>query len=450
MQQTAAVLLTAFNDYTLKENLFTPSQKILLAVSGGIDSVVMTDLFSKSGVSFAVAHCNFQLRQEESVRDETFVTQLARKYQVPLFKVNFDTDAYASEKRVSIQVAARELRYQWLEQVRKEAGYDYIATAHHMQDNVETVLMNFAKGTGISGMHGILPKSGRLIRPLLFAGKEDLIAYMGAYQLAYVEDSSNRTTKYTRNHFRHHVIPPILDAFPQAIGNMGASIDRMREAEILYDQAVARHKKQLLFRQGDTCMIPVLKLKKAVPLAAIAYEIFRAYGCSPAQVEQVLQLLDSESGKYVQTDSHRIVRNRQWLLIHAVNTSERPVTVIEQGDTAIVTPEGSLQLRIIPVTALDSIPREAEIACLDMKQVHFPLLLRKWKQGDYFYPLGMQKKKKLSRFFIDQKLSLPQKERTWIIETGKRIAWIAGMRIDDRFKVTPATTEVLLMEWKKA
>lgn len=449
MQQTAAALLTAFNDYTLKEHLFTPSQKVLLAVSGGIDSVVMTDLFNKAGRIFAIAHCNFQLRQEESVRDETFVTTLAVKYNVPLFKVSFDTSTYATENRVSIQVAARELRYQWLEQIRKEEGYSYIATAHHMQDNVETVLMNFAKGTGISGMHGILPSTGALIRPLLFASKEQLTDYAKEHKLSYVEDSSNSSTKYTRNHFRHQVLPPIVTAFPQAISNMSAGIERMREAEILYNEAIARHKKQLLFKQGDNWMVPVLKLKKTVPLPTIAYEIFREYGCSPAQVGQVLQLLDSESGKYVQTDTYRIVRNRQWLLIHAADAAERPVTVIEKEDTVVVTPEGSLKLRIIPVTSLENIPREAEIACLDMKQVHFPLLLRKWKQGDYFYPLGMQKKKKLSRFFIDQKLSLLQKEQTWIIESGKRIAWIAGIRIDDRFKITPATTEVLLMEWKK-
>ncbi|MET6997357.1 tRNA lysidine(34) synthetase TilS [Chitinophaga defluvii] len=441
MQQT---ILTSFKSYVSQEQLFDTSQPILLAVSGGIDSVVLTHLFSKADFSFAIAHCNFQLRGEESLRDEHFVQQLALRYQVPFYTVRFDTHDYTTAHKVSVQVAARELRYKWLEEIRQQQGYHFIATAHHMQDNVETVLMNFCKGTGIAGMHGILPRQGHIIRPLLFTQKEVLLDYGKAEQLDYVEDSSNTTDKYTRNFFRHQVIPQIQSAFPGAVTNMAGTIHRLKEAEILYQQAVVVHKKRLLVKKDNTWMIPVLKLQKTIPLQTIAYEIFREFSCSPSQTEQVLALLGSESGRFVETATHRIIRNRQWLLITALEEEDAPVVVIEKGQSQVKCKEGQLQLRAV---TLPHISASLNIACLDAKQVQYPLILRRWKQGDYFYPLGMIRKKKLSRFFIDQKLSLPQKEKVWVLESGKRIVWVVGMRIDNRFKITDSTKEMLLLEW---
>lgn len=440
-------LLTGFREYIQQEHLFTTGQTILLAVSGGADSVVMTHLFHTAGFSFAIAHCNFQLRGAESVRDEQFVQQLAAAYSVPFHVIKFDTGAYMEQQRISVQVAARELRYQWLEDTRKAHGYAFIATAHHMQDNVETVLMNFAKGTGLAGLHGILPRQGHIIRPLLFAPREALQDYISAQQLLFVEDSSNITDKYTRNFFRHHVLPPVKEAFPGAIPNMVATIDRLREAELLYQEAVEHHRKRLLEQKGDTWMIPVLKLRKTVPLATIAHEVFKAFGCTPAQVSQVLELLDSESGRYVDTATHRILRNRQWLLITPVARQQTGIVVIEPEHTHVHADGGHLKLRVQDKAALTTIPAAANIACLDKQHLHYPLLLRRWKQGDYFYPLGMAKKKKLSRFFIDQKLSLPEKEKVWVLESAKRIVWVVGMRIDDRFKLTDRTREVLYLEW---
>ncbi|SHN20335.1 tRNA lysidine(34) synthetase TilS [Chitinophaga sp. CF418] len=441
-------LLTGFTAYIQKEQLFTHNHAMLLAVSGGVDSVVMAHLFKAAGFTFSIAHCNFQLRGEESLRDEAFVEDLAARLQVPFYKVRFDTMAHTASHRVSIQVAARQLRYEWLERTMVKTNCDYIVTAHHMQDSAETVLMNLSKGTGIAGLHGILPKQAYLVRPLLFAQKADIRTYAIEHNIAFVEDSSNITVKYTRNFFRHKVIPVIQEAYPGVVSNIAGSIERFREAEILYAQSVEKHIKRLVEQKGNMYMIPVLKLQKTIPMQTVAWEIFRQYGCTPAQLPQVLELLDSSSGKLVETGSHRIIRDRQWLLITPLAEEEAPVIVIEKDRTAVAMASGILKLKTSERKETSNIPAAANIACLDKHSLQYPLILRKWKQGDYFYPLGMRKKKKLSRFFIDQKLSLPQKENTWVLESAKRVVWIVGLRIDDRFKITNQTKELLTIEWE--
>ncbi|QHS58914.1 tRNA lysidine(34) synthetase TilS [Chitinophaga agri] len=441
-------LLTGFKIFIEKEQLFAPDQSLLLAVSGGLDSVVMAHLFKAAGFRFAIAHCNFQLREAESVRDESFVKTLADVLQVPFHHIRFDTLTYTESKRVSIQVAARELRYEWLEETRTKAGYSFIVTAHHMQDSVETLLMNLSKGTGISGLHGILPAQGKIIRPLLFAQKEDLLAYAQENGISYVEDSSNLTTKYTRNFFRHKVIPVMQEANPGTVPNIAASIARFREAEVLYQQALEKHVRRLVEQKGNMYMVPVLKLQKTIPMQTVAWEIFRKYGCTPPQLPQVLELLDSTSGKIVETATHRIIRDRQWLLITPLVETEAAVIVIEKDRSVVATANGILRLRTVVRKEQTPIPASAAIACLDKASLQYPLLLRRWRQGDYFYPLGMRKKKKLSRFFIDQKLSVPQKENIWVLESSKRVVWIVGLRIDDRFKVTQHTKDQLTIEWE--
>ncbi|MBW8686778.1 tRNA lysidine(34) synthetase TilS [Chitinophaga rhizophila] len=441
-------LLTDFKAFIDKEKLFSADQPLLLAVSGGVDSVVMACLCKAAGLHFVIAHCNFQLRAEESTRDETFVSSLAERLQVPFCHTRFDTASYAELNRVSIQVAARELRYKWLEETRAAQSCSCILTAHHMQDNVETVLMNLVKGTGISGLHGILPAQGKLRRPLLFAQKDQLLAYAQQHAIAYVEDSSNVTVKYTRNFFRHKVIPVMQEANPGIVPNIAASIDRFREAEILYQQALEKHVRRLLVQKGNMYMISVLKLQKTTPMQTVAWEIFRQYGCTAAQLPQVLELLDSSSGRMVETTTHRFIRDRQWLLITPLVEEESPVIVIEKDRSVVPTANGVLRIRTVLRKEYTTIPTAATIACLDKAALQYPLLLRRWKQGDYFYPLGMRKKKKLSRFFIDQKLSVPQKENVWVLESAKRIVWIVGLRIDDRYKITPQTNELLTIEWE--
>lgn len=434
-------LLQKFNEYIQKENLFQLKDKLLLAVSGGVDSVVLSKLSKLAGYDFAIAHCNFQLRAEDSERDEEFVSELAVKYKCGFHTVRFDTKKIASEKRISTQEAARALRYAWFEEIRRENGYQYIVTAHHADDNIETVVMNFFRGTGIKGLTGMEPKHGVIVRPLLFARRRELEEFLQAHQLSFVTDVSNLADDYTRNYFRRQVIPLIEKTYPEVNENVLANINRFRDVEILYQQAIGQHKKKLLEIKGDEVHIPVLKLKKADPLHSTVYEIIREYGFHASQTGEVIDLLDSESGKYIQSSSHRIIKNRKWLIIAPVEVEKSEIVVIDAvGNWQF--PNGHLQIETAP-TANCQLLTANSIACLDANEIKFPLLLRKWKQGDYFYPLGMKKKKKLSRFFIDQKLSKTDKEKVWVIEMDKKVIWIVGYRIDDRFKVMSKTQRVL-------
>jgi tRNA(Ile)-lysidine synthase len=417
---------------------------LLITVSGGIDSVVLCELCSRLGFQFRIAHCNFQLRGSESDRDEVFVRELAKKYEVEFFVRKFETLRYAEEKKLSVQLAARELRYDWFNSI---PGSDYILTAHHADDNIETLLMNFFKGTGIGGLHGILPKKGRLVRPLLFACREDIRVFAEEMGLTYVEDSSNASDKYSRNYLRHQVIPAIEKLYPNLKENLRNNIRRFSEAELLYRQAVEAQKKKLLQKKGEELHIPVLKLQKQASIQTLLYEIVKEFGFSPAQATEALHLLDSESGKYIASSTHRIIRNRSWLIISPLNDLLSGHIPIQESDKRIGWNSGQIHIEKIPVKQPLSLSRET--AQLDADRIVFPLLLRKWKKGDYFYPLGMKKKKKLSRFFIDQKLSITEREDTWVIEMDKKIIWVVGWRIDDRFKITDATREMIVFKLSK-
>ena len=435
-------LLFRFQNSIKEQFLFHEKDKLLLAVSGGIDSVVLCELCKQAGYDFAMAHCNFQLRDADSERDEKFVGELAGKYKVAFHAVKFNTKAIAKEKKISTQEAARELRYHWFEEIRNKNGYQYILTAHHADDNIETVMMNFFRGTGIKGIRGIQPKHGFIVRPLLFARHSELEEFLKTNRLEYVSDFTNQQDDYTRNYFRNQVIPFIEKSFPEVNENILSNINRFREVEQLYQQAVELHKKKLLEYKGNEIHIPVLKLKKSEPLHSIVYEIIREYGFHSSQTDEVIALLDSESGKYVPSSSYRIIKNRKWLIIAPVQAERVETILIEAGEINVQCSMFNVQFSIVETTN-HKLQTTDSIACLDADEIKFPLLLRKWKQGDYFYPLGMKKKKKLSRFFIDQKLSKTDKEKVWVIEMDKKIIWVVGYRIDDRFKITGKTKKVL-------
>lgn len=448
-------LLQKFIESINREKLFQPKDTLLLAVSGGVDSVVLCELCKRAGFDFVIAHCNFQLRGEESEKDETFVSKLAKGYDVNLAVKKFETQKYAAENKVSIQVAARELRYEWFSRLinKNEQGSqssagtqlptpDWIVTAHHANDNVETLLMNFFKGTGIQGLRGILPRKGKVVRPLLSVKKEELLEFARENGLTWVEDTSNASDKYTRNYFRNQLIPSLQKVFPQVEDNLINGIDRYREIELLYNQSIDVHKKKLVEQKGKEVHIPVLKLLKSAPLPTILYEIIREYGFTAGQVDEVIKLLHSDSGKFILSVSHRILKNRKWLIISPIDTVVATNIPVEEGDRNISFSNGKLTFEKFPAAG-DPLANDSSIAFLDADQIQFPLLLRKWKTGDYFYPLGMAKKKKVSRFFIDRKLSLGEKENVWVLEMDKKILWVIGQRIDDRFKVTTRTENIL-------
>jgi tRNA(Ile)-lysidine synthase len=436
-------LVNQFISFVSKENLFSPKDKLLLAVSGGVDSVVLCELCKQAGYDFVIAHCNFKLRGAESERDKDFVQQLAKKYNIPFHLNEFDTTSYAASKKISIQEAARELRYHWFNELIQKGEAKYIVTAHHLDDNIETMVMHFFRGTGIYGLRGMLSMQHNIIRPLLFAKKDALKEFAATQQLPFVEDSSNAEDKYTRNFFRNQLLPQIQEVYPNAEQNLAHNQRRFAEVEILYKQAVEQHKKKLLEPKGSEIHIPVLKLKKAVPLHTIVYEIIKDYNFSPQQTGEVIDLLDSDSGKFVRSSSHRIIKNRNWLIIAPVEAKQAKHILIEDSDSVIEFELGNLHIK-----REGALSNDQQIACLNFQEIKFPLLLRKWKQGDYFYPLGMRKKKKLARFFIDQKLSLSDKEKVWVLESNKKIAWVVGMRIDDRFKIMNSSTAILNIELK--
>lgn len=444
-------LLAQFLKFIKDEKLFSPGDKLLIAVSGGVDSVVLCELCKQGGFDFTVAHCNFQLRDEESIRDEQFVRQLSNKYKVEVLIQSFDTKGYAVENKLSVQVAARELRYKWFHDILNEqkAGKikttgqaGYILTAHHADDNVETMLMNFFKGTGIIGLRAILPKQEKTVRPLLFARKKWIHQFAIDNKLEFVEDSSNASDKYTRNYFRNQLLPAIKQVFPQADDNLVKNLGRFREIEQLYFQSIERHKKNLLEWRGNEVHIPVLKLRKSVPLDTITYEIIKDYGFTSHQTKDVIDLLEGETGKYIQSSLFRIIKNRNRLIISPNKTEEAQTIVINKDEKKIIFEKGLLEFKELS-TASMQLSTSASIAHLDAVRIGFPLLLRKRKQGDYFYPLGMKKKKKLNRFLSDQKLSLIEKENTWILEMDRKLIWIVGQRIDDRFKVNEKTRKML-------
>lgn len=418
-------------------------KRLVLAVSGGLDSVVLCELSSQAGLTFAIAHCNFGLRGEESNRDETFVKTLGDKYGAEVFEKKFDTTAYAEENKLSIQEAARNLRYHWFESLQKEHGFNYTLLAHHADDNIETLLINFFRGTGLEGLTGMPAEKAEAncLRPMLQMRRKDIEIFARQHNLSWVEDSSNAFNKYTRNFFRNELIPQLRKAYPQVEENLLHNVERFKQTTLLYNQMLADLKKKILEVRGEEVHIPVLKLMKYKDTSLI-YEIIKDFGFGEGAVSEVLKLAEAESGRYIGNERYRIIRNRRWFII-APKAAAAQTIVIEKEDTVVRFSDKQLQLKRIvrEKLALDSSP---SVAQLDASEIDFPLILRPWKAGDYFYPLGMKKKKKkLARFFIDQKLSKTEKEKVWVVESHKRIVWVVGHRIDERFKLTEGTKEVL-------
>lgn len=435
-----------FSQFFKERNLL--QVKFLVAVSGGVDSVVLCELCKQAGFNFLIAHCNFQLRGEESERDENFVRSLGKKYGVEVLAKKFDTENYAAEKKLSIQEAARELRYEWFLQLKNEKGFAFTLLAHHADDNIETLLMNFFRGTGLQGLTA-MPEENLvekfILRPLLNVRKTEILEFAKQNNLQWVEDSSNASSKYTRNFFRNDLLPAIKKVFPQAEENLLSNIERLRKANALYQPLVEELKKKVCEVSGAEVRIPVLKLMKYRHTSLI-YEIIKEFDFGEKQVEEVIKLAGAGSGKFIENESYQIIRHGKWFII-APKTKIGHTIAIEEGMEKIDFSGGRLELKKLPKEKF-SLQKNENLAQMDSKHIEFPLVLRKWKQGDYFYPLGMQKKKKLARFFIDQKLSKNQKENIWVLESNKKIVWILGMRIDDRFKITGSTKEIVLLTYQ--
>lgn len=439
-------MLQPFLTFIKKEKLFAPSDKVLLALSGGVDSVVMCGLFHQARIRFGIAHCNFQLRGKESEEDALFAEELAAKYNVPFHSTAFKTEAYAKKNKLSIQAAARELRYEWFETIRKEYTYAVIATAHHRDDSIETFLINLIRGTGIAGLHGILPKHDQIIRPLLFTNKEEISRFAKKSRLDYREDSSNASDKYLRNKIRKNIIPALKKLNPALDSVLMKNIGHLGEVEQILKQEIARKRKEIVRVKNATVCISISKLQQLDPLPTYLFELLKPYNFNSATVEEIISSLDGIPGKKFFSPSHRLIRDRKELIIQKKEEllPGEEILVVKKNQKKIVT--GNLRLSFSRLPAGTKFSRSEKTASLDLDSLHFPLSIRKWKKGDSFQPFGMKGRKKLSDFFIDQKLSIAEKENTWLLISGNEIAWVIGQRIGDPFRITAKTKKIYFAE----
>jgi tRNA(Ile)-lysidine synthase len=445
-------LVTRFQDNLKQHNWL--HKKIIVAISGGLDSMVLATLLCQTGAEIELAHCNFHLRAEESDSDEQFVRAYAGKMGIPLHARQFDTLTIQKEQGGNLEEIARDLRYHWFENLRIALGFDLVAVAHHQQDSIETLLINFFKGTGISGMHGILSEQGCIIRPLLPFTKEALAAFALNHQISWREDSSNASSDFLRNKIRHYLLPAIESVFPQAKTALIGNIERMKEIEMLYRKAIETHRKKLLEQRNGDVYISVLKLKKCDPISTILFELLSPFGFSAAQLPDLVHLLDAPSGKWVANERYRLIRDRKFLILTPNQIPESTFISIEKP-TGMVQLEGgfgTLTLKAVPNTDTLILPikNEDHKELMALKESDFPLILRTLREGDYFYPIGMhRKKKKIGKFLRDLKVPLHEKEKVWVMESQNRIVWVVGFRIDERFKVQPSRKDVWVFSLDK-
>jgi len=424
------------------------NSKYLLAVSGGIDSVVMAHLFHLSGIDFVIAHCNFHLRGEESEADQHFVKETADHLNRKCFIREFDTLAHAEEHGISVQMAARDLRYVWFEELARQNGIDHIAVGHNQNDVVETALLNFSRSTGIRGLSGISPRHGKVIRPLLFATRYKIEQFARQNNLLWREDSSNAETKYHRNKIRHTIIPEFETINPAFMKNAAETISRLAQTEVLLDHLLNEIKQTVVTVLPDRYLIHIEKLKQLPANDILLFELLREFGVNQLSVDSILGSFESVPGKQFHTRTHCITRDRSDLIITRKVTPVETELLIER-ETALISHPVHLTFSIFEMPDSYIIPAGQHTAAFDAGKVSFPLLLRLWKEGDRFRPLGLAGSKKVSDFLINSKVPLPDKKHIWILETGGEIAWIINYRIDDRFKITDQTHKILLIEYKE-
>ncbi len=430
-----------FIKFITEKQLFSPHQKVLLAVSGGIDSMVLLHLFEKSGFGYGVAHCNFKLRGSESDGDEEFVKEQVLVHGTPAWFETFETKAYAKLCGISIEMAARELRYNFFEKVRVEQGFDFIATAHHQDDLIETFFLNLSRKTGIKGLTGIKEKSGTLLRPLIFANRDDIENYATENQIESRKDSSNSEVVFQRNYLRHKVLPLLTELNPSFRKNLLATVENLKDAEQVYSGYLDNEKLKVVTNDSNVLIINIERLQAAPFPKTLLLEILSEFNFNATVVDEIRNSLLTVSGKQFYSKTHRLVKDRENLFVSPINNEEEKVFYIEEGDLELFDPL-KISIERVPAERFQIIKKQT-VACIDLNKIEFPLLIRKWRQGDYFQPLGMTGFKKVSDFFIDQKVPVHEKEKIWILCSGKKIIWIMGHRIDNRFKVTQQTKTIM-------
>lgn len=443
-------MLVEFKAFVKKEFALTPSplgragEKCLLTVSGGVDSIVMCDLFHKAGFSFGIAHCNFKLRGKESDDDKKFVAELASKYKVPFWWKSFNTKPYAAKKKISIQMAARELRYEWMKRLARDKKYSFIATAHHLDDSIETFFINILRGTGIAGLQGVPVKQGMIIRPILFANKHMIREHAEKEKLVWREDSSNLTDKYLRNNIRHHLIPSLKKLNTGFEKTITRELSYFKDAAEIFKKFIEEKKKDIMVEEGKNILLNIKKLKNSGHAETILHELLRAYDFTPETTELIAKRMYTTAGKKFLSPTYRLIKDRDFLILTPKNAAEaEKELLIKKNQTEFEGTGLHLKIESFPGNLKNVKDTKKAIAYFDEALLSFPLKVRKWKPGDSFQPLGMNGKKKLSDFFIDNKMSLSDKENVHVMESGGKIIWVIGHRIDDRYKVFPRTKRLL-------
>ncbi len=413
-------------------------QRFLLACSGGLDSVVLAYLCAASNLDFAIAHCNFQLRGEDSEGDEKFVNNLAHSLNKKCYITHFNTNDYIKKHKVSMQMAARELRYTWFSVIMAKKELKILVTAHHVDDALETFLINLSRGTGIDGLTGIPARTSTLARPLLAFSREDIIAYAKSHRIEWREDSSNSETKYLRNKIRHEIVPALKELHPTFLENFKQTLSHLADTAALVENYVAHLKANIFKKEGRITMINIEKLQLH-PQKAILYSLFKDYGFTAW--DDIAHLLTASSGKEVRSHTHRLVKDRENLMLERLDSPDYSVYEIQEGQGEIQQP---IPLKIEGVPSMGELVED--VLYLDQETLKYPLLVRKWEKGDYFYPLGMKGKKKLSKYFKDEKVDVISKENQWLLCSDGAIVWVMGRRADDRFKVTDKTNKIIKIE----
>lgn len=439
------MLSDKFQHYIMEHKLCSHDDRILLAVSGGVDSMVMLSLFAQAGYQVGVAHCNFQLRGAEADEDDLLVEQEATRHEVPFYGIRFDTLAEVAATGESVEMAARRLRYTWFNTLCKEHGYNKIAIAHHADDSVETFFINLLRGTGLRGLTGISVVNGLLIRPLLFSQRKEIIDFALSQKISYREDSTNATTKYLRNKFRLGIVPRIKEISPNFTETMAANVERLTAAQQFIDQSMELIRRETLHQEENTTTVEVSRIPASLPAEFVIFELLRGFGFSGEVIGNLYRTLTTGhgSGKRFFSKDNVAYIDRGRILITPIPDDE--YCTIEIPAEASHTDCGGFILTFETIEAddIDSLRQPEHVALLDASKLTYPLILRRWSDGDTFIPFGMERHKKISDFLIDQKISLPDKRRQFVLTSGKEIVWVIGHRIDDRYKVEESTINVL-------
>ena len=429
-------MLNTFQTHFHSNFSFLEESHLLVAVSGGLDSMVLVHLCNKLDLNFSLAHCNYKLRGIESNSDEDFIKSHAKINSIELFTTFFDTNSYASSSKQSTQMAARQLRYEWFELLQEQHGFDFILTAHHADDNLETFLINLSRGAGLEGLTGIPAINGSIVRPLLEFTRSEILDFATAENLKWREDSSNKKMLYLRNNIRHSIIPLLKNINPSFMDSFIKTQKYLIESQsVLEDYFLEIKDRVILSVSEDQISYNINKILALNNPKAYMYFLLKPYGFT--DWDKITSLLEAQSGKQISSTSHRLIKNRTNLILCKINSQLEVNISIQNSDQLIKIPDHGISLHIdstnsMPVKSIDSVN-------LDFESLSFPLTLRNWNKGDYFYPIGMKGKKKLSKFFKDQKLSLIDKENALILCSNDQVVWVLGMRADNRFISTEKT-----------